>query len=463
MAKAFSAPGKCLLAGGYLVLDPTYNSYVTALSSRMHSIARPGADSNGNTITITSPQFGEGQWCYSIDHGRWVGGITECNGRYNPFIEATISTVLSFMQPKNQFNFEITIYSDPGYHSQDGATAKTSTSGAKLFLYHELPITQVAKTGMGSSAGLVVVVVAALLSYFYDDVDRRPGLVHNLAQVAHCFAQKKIGSGFDVAAAVYGSITYRRFEPEIIDQLLKHEIFTQSNSDELQQDYSTLLTSVVSSEWQFNHCQNSLPPHLKLLMGDISGGSNTPKLVSKVLEWKKSNPQQSSELYSNLNQANEDFIRAIETISTQAKSSPETYTTAFKLFSKYTCAQLETQSDTFDRAILQHVKAICDLVASIKNIRHNLQLLTKYSGAEIEPPSQTELLDQCQEIKGCFGGVVPGAGGYDAIALLINEHNIAEFVTTSKTDARFKNVTWLQLHEESQGLVVENPDDYDGL
>jgi phosphomevalonate kinase len=434
----------------------------------MHSIATPAtAATDGNTITITSPQFGEGQWCYSIDHGRWVGGITEGNGRYNPFIEATISTVLSFVQPKNAFNFDITIYSDRGYHSQDGATEKTSTSGAKLFLYHEMPITHVAKTGMGSSAGLVVVVVAALLSYFYQDVHRRPGLVHNLAQVAHCFAQKKIGSGFDVAAAVYGSITYTRFDPKVIDQLLKHEIFTQSNSEKLQLEYSALLTSVVSSEWQFNHCQNSLPPHLKLLMGDISGGSNTPKLVSKVLEWKKSNPQQSSKLYSDLNRANEDFIRAIETISTLANTNPESYTTAFKLLSKYTCGQLETQLETqlevFDKATLLHVKAICDLVASIKNIRHNLQLLTKYSGAEIEPLSQTELLDQCQQIKGCFGGVVPGAGGYDAIALLINDHNIDEFITTTKSDPKFKNVTWLQLHEESQGLVVENPDDYDGL
>ena len=38
MSKAFSAPGKALLAGGYLVLDPNYGAYVTALSSRMHAV-----------------------------------------------------------------------------------------------------------------------------------------------------------------------------------------------------------------------------------------------------------------------------------------------------------------------------------------------------------------------------------------------------------------------------------------
>lgn len=34
--------------------------------------------------------------------------------------------------------------------------------------------------------------------------DRR--VVHNLAQLVHANAQGKIGSGFDVAAAVYGAI-----------------------------------------------------------------------------------------------------------------------------------------------------------------------------------------------------------------------------------------------------------------
>jgi phosphomevalonate kinase len=41
--------------------------------------------------------------------------------------------------------------------------------------------------------------------------------VHNLAQLSHCAAQGKIGSGFDVAAAVYGTMQYVRFSPQILD------------------------------------------------------------------------------------------------------------------------------------------------------------------------------------------------------------------------------------------------------
>lgn len=37
----------------------------------------------------------------------------------------------------------------------------------------------------------------------------------------------------------------------------------------------------------------------------------------------------------------------------------------------------------------------------------------------IEPPEQTVLLDACVSIAGVIGGGVPGAGGYDAIWLLV--------------------------------------------
>jgi phosphomevalonate kinase len=66
------------------------------------------------------------------------------------------------------------------------------------------------KTGMGSSAALTTSLVGALLQWFgviklgaqKDDKCRMT--VHNLSQLAHAVAQGKLGSGFDVAAAVYG-------------------------------------------------------------------------------------------------------------------------------------------------------------------------------------------------------------------------------------------------------------------
>lgn len=87
---------------------------------------------------------------------------------------------------------------------------------------------EVAKTGLGSSAAMTTAVVAALLHYLgvvelsstKDHENRKDiadlDLVHKIAQTAHCVAQGKVGSGFDVSSAVYGSHRYVRFSPEVI-------------------------------------------------------------------------------------------------------------------------------------------------------------------------------------------------------------------------------------------------------
>ena len=181
-ARAFTAPGKAFLAGGYLVLEPMYNAYVTALSSRMHAIVKNSDSSEllSSTITISSPQFQMGEWKYIIDNSDLVKIPTEVNQRKNPFLEATVFTVLSYVQPKERFNLEITIFSDPGYHSQDDTTTRFSDNKTKKFLYHSKQINIVAKTGLGSSAGLVAVVTTALISAFKDgSISDLQNIIHN--------------------------------------------------------------------------------------------------------------------------------------------------------------------------------------------------------------------------------------------------------------------------------------------
>lgn len=89
---------------------------------------------------------------------------------------------------------------------------------------------EVAKTGLGSSAAMTTAVVAALLHYLGvvslpselsgplegDKVSADLDIVHIIAQTAHCIAQGKVGSGFDVSSAVYGSQRYVRFSPEVL-------------------------------------------------------------------------------------------------------------------------------------------------------------------------------------------------------------------------------------------------------
>ena len=94
----------------------------------------------------------------------------------------------------------------------------------------------VAKTGLGSSAALVTSLVGSLLQLFEvvnldgpHASDKNRTTVHNLAQFCHCLAQGKIGSGFDVASAVFGSLQYRRFSPTILEDLLNKVALIQSS------------------------------------------------------------------------------------------------------------------------------------------------------------------------------------------------------------------------------------------
>jgi phosphomevalonate kinase len=57
-----SAPGKVLLAGGYLVLDPTYSGVVVSTSSRFYTVI---SRAKSNCIIVRSPQFINATWSYT--------------------------------------------------------------------------------------------------------------------------------------------------------------------------------------------------------------------------------------------------------------------------------------------------------------------------------------------------------------------------------------------------------------
>lgn len=54
-------------------------------------------------------------------------------------------------------------------------------------------------------------------------IDYQKKLVHNVAQLCHCLAQGKVGSGFDVSSAVWGSHVYKRFSPEILNNIIMED------------------------------------------------------------------------------------------------------------------------------------------------------------------------------------------------------------------------------------------------
>jgi len=453
--KIFSSPGKALLAGGYLVLDPAYEAFVVALSARMHAAVTTLKEltlGEQTRITVKSPQFGLGEWTYVIEGKDSPKlDLSEVSGRKNPFVKSTILTVLSYLKPTTNYEIVITIFSDSEYHSQSGSTPRTSRNGKRTFFYHREPINDVPKTGLGSSAGLVTSLTAAILYCYIGDgfltSQHQLDTLHNLAQVAHCLAQGKVGSGFDVGSAVYGSIVYRRFKPALINDLVALE----------PSRFSAGLKALINeTNWNIEHQRCCLVPGIHILMGDVAGGSETPKLVTKVQKWRHDNPDRALAVWTELNDSNMGLVSSLTRLEKFALDNKQEYAKLLKYLDTHSATDIAS-------CTTRAIQPLRDVVDKIRRIRKLLKIMTVESGAEIEPDEQTTLLNNCEALNGCLGGVVPGAGGYDAICLLVSENSIERIIESTASVPGFKHVHWLRLLEQRHGLIEEQAEDFDGL
>ena len=154
---------------------------------------------------------------------------------------------------------------------------------------------------MGSSAALTTSLVGALLHALcvvdvgaigQEKIIGRQ-IVHNLAQLAHCIAQGKIGSGFDVSAAVFGSQIYSRFDPK------------KFNLDEDSASGKRLFEAVTdATRWTHATDKFSLPKGMRLIMADVCGGSSSSSMARGVLAWRTKCPDFATPIWSNLAAAN---------------------------------------------------------------------------------------------------------------------------------------------------------------
>jgi phosphomevalonate kinase len=100
-------------------------------------------------------------------------------------------------------------------------------------------------------------------------------LAHQLSQLCHVVAQGKVGSGFDVCTAVYGSICYERYTPALLGRFL-NGAEDQAAAPLTAQDILDVL-----DEEQWDHCALpfGLPTGIEMVLGDIAQGSSTPSMV----------------------------------------------------------------------------------------------------------------------------------------------------------------------------------------
>ena len=352
----------------------------------------------------------------------------------NLFVQTALAYALSYASSISSLTIEptlITIMADADYYSHSGSSGPEVSSTRPRFLNFDLPLHEAHKTGLGSSAALVTAFAAAVIAYYVPmdvlDTATKSGQsrLHNLAQAAHCAAQGKIGSGFDVAAAVYGSCTYRRFSPQILECL-----------GEVGQDgFSRRLRSVVEDEdpnhkWDVGIDRSTarIPDGLLLVMCDVDCGSETVGMVKKVLVWKTRNAAISAPLWATLQTANDNLTTHFQGIVSKGS------------YSYHDLDEIRT---------------------TILTIRALVREMSLKADVPIEPPVQTSLIDACCELPGVVGGVVPGAGGYDAIVLLVENRKetvdgLRAFVCNYHAE-RIGSVRLLGVKQEDQGVKNEDP------
>ena len=297
------------------------------------------------------------------------------------------------------------------------------------------------KTGLGSSAALVTAFTAAVLAHYLPvgtvslNTEIGKARIHNLAQAAHCAAQGKIGSGFDVAAAVYGSCIYRRFDPSIL-----HRLGETGSAAFAKRLRATVDDSESPKMWntKIDKASVTLPRGIRLVMCDVDCGSETPGMVKKVFEWKKYNLEEATLLWATLQKGNEELVVELQNLALGAVEAAAPY------------------------------ENLSNIVLTIRSL---LREMSEKAGVPIEPKVQTQLIDACCRVEGVIGGVVPGAGGFDAIALLVEDSRetideLAQVLSNYKVDvekdeqASIGKVRLLGVKQDMVGIKVEDIERY---
>jgi phosphomevalonate kinase len=424
---AASAPGKVFFAGGYLVLDRAHTALVFALNARIHVHVSGWTTTpiNRPVILAQSPQFRDAKWLFEINASASAHAVTVTQNREddaytrspNKFVETTLLYVLTYLSHISKDvnkSVKVTILADDDYYSQSNSSLIAQDSGSKpRFTDFGVKLSEAHKTGLGSSAALTTALTASILAFYtgLTPGDQPPlKTIHNLAQAAHCAAQGKVGSGFDVATAVYGSCLYRRFTPTILEKV------GEPTSDGFGERLHRCVEDLdLEQKWDVEIASHAVqvPNSLLLVMCDVDCGSETPGMVRNVLKWRKENPDEAGLLWTALQQGTEDLCQELMRLT-----------------------KIEGLSDT-------EYQKLGDIIQTIRSL---VREMSQKSKVPIEPPVITELLDYCTSLPGVVGGICPGAGGYDAVAFLVKNDTEVVRALQSKLEG------WKS--KDAQGAVI---------
>ncbi|KAG0242978.1 phosphomevalonate kinase [Actinomortierella wolfii] len=471
-----SAPGKVLIAGGYLVLDRAFEGLVVATNARFFTMIRK-ADRKSNSIRVVSPQFENATWHYTVQSTPEKTTVEQdaLDTSKNPFVHLALTfsfAILGQTIPHEQLKaildsgLDIFIAGDNDFYSQREELQRqslplTSDSLRKIRLFSPTYTTlgKVHKTGLGSSAALMTSLVAAIFSHFgvaKIDLANHPTdiqYIHNIAQYIHCYAQGKVGSGFDVSSAVYGSHQYLRFSPSLIEGIMSEAALDQV-------DLLIRALDPRQTKWDNFVDRFQLPPKFQMVLADIDAGSHTPSMASKVLKWRKSKPEEANGLWDHLGRANDRIAELMRRLTKIAKQHPIDYDLAIAKAAALPASKWESLLNQSIHPTDKTASLLLELHRTFQTVRKYLREMSVLADVPIEPEVQTRLLDSCLESNGVLMAGVPGAGGFDAIFCIVLSNESRQAVEKIWAEFTEMSVGPLLCSESTEGgLVLEYASD----
>ncbi len=356
------APGKILWLGGYSVLERPNISYVTAVNAYVTATVTPKTD---QSVILNAPQLGLSA----------KGTVDKLTG------------VIDMQVPKELLLLKTAAEVASRYSSSKGAAIggfSITTNNDKQFAY-AISDGKVVKSGLGTSAAVTVAAVDSILNLFGENPNENDSL-HKLSQISHSIATGKVGSGFDIAAATHGSITYARYSPEIIKGLS-----LEYGSNELK--------DLVSKKWDYSIEKLGLPDSLRMSFANFGESMITTKAIGSVSEFKIKDPDTYLDLVNEINHENVAAINALKKVIKSDYDSLEIFRAAFE------------------------------------RGRYLTKKLGMLSRVGIEPDDCTDLIEKSMK-NGAYVAKLPGAGGKDAIAAFSldarSQNNLIEFWKSQK-------------------------------
>lgn len=337
------APGKILWIGVYSVLERPNVSYVTSVDAYVTATVEA---LDTHDVEIIAPQLGMS-----------AKGKINSNGAIELQVPKELLLLKTAVQVASRYSvclgkkvggFRITTLSDPQF-------AYSISKG------------NVIKSGLGTSAAVTVSAIAAILRSMDISLEEKDAL-HKLSQLSHSIATGKVGSGFDIAAATYGSIVYSRYSPEIISG------FPQNYSDKQ-------LLDIVDMDWDYSIEKLAFPKKFRILFANFGESMITRDAVSKVMEFKKFDPRIYFGIMGEVNEYNVKAVDSLKRLGKKDASALEDFRQAF-----------------------EHSRSLIKKLGAISNVG-------------IEPDDCTHLINESKS-NGAFVARLPGAGGKDSIAAI---------------------------------------------